>query len=85
MSWAAHNPEIYDKILKSGVVRKLTKELTDYGFKGRDRDTLVAIVDVMAEDSKVYDALIWWSRQEGTEAEREYFAGLVDDAMNSHD
>ena len=83
MSWAAHNPEAYDEILKSGVVTKLRKELADNGFCFEDAfDFLPAVVEVIfqAKDSKPFDALVTWAQHEVVNAEADYFVNLVDDA-----
>lgn len=78
MSWAAHNPEAYDEILKQGVVRKLKKE-----FENTDRDTLAAIVESVFESTDNYgtqvrDKLIDWSQREIMEAEADHWASIAD-------
>ena len=77
MSWAADNPEVYDEIMKTGIITKLTKELNDNGFENIDGFTF-AVVEVLYETT-VREALVRWSQQEITEAEADHFAN-VDDA-----
>ena len=82
MSWAAHNPEAYDAILKAGIVTKLEKEIVANGFDLEDVSsfTLEALVESLAEakDRRVYSALLDWSTKEISEAERDHWATLVD-------
>ena len=64
MSWASHNPEAYDEILKAGIANKLEKEAAENGFEDLDRDTITALVESIyqAKDGSVYTALISWSQ-----------------------
>jgi ribosomal protein L17 len=84
MSWAAHNPEAYDEILKKAVVHKLTKELTANGFtENIDADTVTTIVESIFESTENYgthvrDKLIDWAQREIIEAERDHFARIAD-------
>jgi len=80
MSWAAHNPEAYNEILKAGVKDRITKELRDTGFDGLDPSTVDAVVESLqqAKDSKPFDALISWSQHEVSNAEADHFADIAD-------
>ena len=78
MSWAAHNPEAYDEILKSGIVNKLRKELADNGFNFEDDfDFLPAVVEVMFQEPKISAALLSWALREVTDAEADHWATLA--------
>ena len=83
MSWAAHNPEAYDEILKAGIAEKISKELAENGFDFEDDcDFLLAIVESLsqAKDTKVYDELVKWSQHEIADAEADYWASIADSA-----
>jgi hypothetical protein len=86
MSWAAHNPEAYEEILKQAVVHKLTRELNANGFDTKyilDSDTTKAIVESIFESTDNYgaqvrDRLISWAQHEIIEAERDHFGEIAE-------
>jgi hypothetical protein len=80
MSWAAHNVEAYDEILKKGIVTRLLKELNVNGFVAVDDDTINMLVESLqqAKDSKPYNALLDWSPKEVSDSEADYFASMAD-------
>ena len=82
MSWAAHNPEAYEAIVKDGIVNRLRQELVENGFDpdGNAIFTLAALVESLAEakDTRVYNALVDWSTREISEAEADHWATLAD-------
>ena len=81
MSWAAHNPEAYEAIVKDGIVNRLRQELAENGFDfDDDFDFLPAVVESLAQakDRRVYNALVDWSTREISEAEADHWATLGD-------
>ena len=82
MSWAAHNPEAYEAIVKDGIVNRLEQELVENGFDpdGNAIFTLAALVESLAEakDTRVYKALLDFAQHEIVDAEADHWATLGD-------
>lgn len=79
MSWAAHNVEAYDEILKTGACSMLRKQLEGHGFEDMDGDTINAFVEVIYESHPViWDELLKLSTREVVDAEADYFASIAD-------
>ena len=82
MSWASHNPEAYDEILKAGIVTKLCKELAGNGFDLENSElfAITALVESLAEakDTRVYKALLDFAQHEIVDAEADHWATLGD-------
>ena len=87
MSWAADNVEAYDEILHRAIIARIQTELTANGFDSMCKDTITAVVESIADctDTGPYDALLAWSQKQISECERDYFADMVDAAMDRED
>ena len=87
MSWAVDNVEAYDEILHRAIIARIQTELESNGFEDMDTDAITAIVQSISEskDSKPYNALLDWSIKQITESERDYFADMIDSAMDRED
>ena len=81
MSWAAHNPELYDELCAKGIARKLA---ASYGLYGGEDDsnvefTFLTLVEALHDEAPaVYDALLTWAEREVGAEVSEYWAGLID-------
>ncbi len=78
MSWASHNPELYDEICLNGILGKLQhhKGLAQPD-KEIDKDSLAYIRDTYGFYN-VWLCLMDWAHEEISAAERAHFADLVD-------
>jgi hypothetical protein len=84
MSWAAHNPELYEQICKRGIAWKLQREIARNGFDPRDAEEMMAnIVEVLYETFG--NTLSGWASEEISESEGSYFGDLADAAKEQHD
>jgi len=88
MSWASHNPELYDEMIRRGIASYLSHSLHRNGFEtDADDDVLVALAEMFQEDShfsKVYDALMTLANAQICQAEQNHFARLADQARNRY-
>ena len=83
MSWASHNPELYDLITRKGIVAHLQYALYKDGFE----ETLEAFVEMIQQDThfrRVYTELRDMSIGKIQEAEQQYFAELADKVKEDH-
>ena len=83
MSWASHNPELYDAITRKGIVAHLQYALYKDGFE----ETLEAFVEMIQQDThfrRVYVELRDMSTAKIQEAEQQYFAELADKVKEDH-
>ena len=87
MSWAAHNPELYDQCCKSGLHWKLADELKRYnhnfdqehGYDEVHRDQIIeAVIDVLYDQSELTSVLACWASKEVSEAMGDHFASIGD-------
>jgi hypothetical protein len=82
MSWAAHNPEKYDEILRAGVVDKIEAAMRDEGFEF-DYDTVCMVVETLQNQASgptthnPWDQLVSWASKQVAAAEGDYFSSLV--------
>jgi len=91
MSWAAHNPELWDMVCKRGLHWRIADELKRYGYDfdkehGHDeiqRDMLMeAIIDVLYDQSELSSPLACWAHKEVSEAQGDYFSSMADAAVD---
>ena len=79
MSWASHNPELYEQIEREGVQASLEKALHSCGFDEVDIDTVRAIIEVLStEFPKVWDALTSAALKQISDAEADHWANIAD-------
>ena len=81
MSWAAHNPEKYDEIIRKGILRYIDHTMDEYGFAvpGDWIEGYTALVEVLQQDThmrSVYDAFMHLASKEIIYAEQDYFSRL---------
>ena len=78
MSWASHNPELYDEICLNGIFNKLQcqKGLTQPD-NDVDREALAHIRDTY-EFYNVWLCLMDWAHEEIVAAEGDHFSSLAD-------
>ena len=81
MSWAAHNPELYDEICQKAITGKL-HSMSD-GINSPDPaidydDLFLLVQDLCAEVPEVYDALLTWADKETGVAVGNHFADIGD-------
>ena len=90
MSWASHNPELYDEMIRKGIQRYLEDALYRNGFtfpQNGDDDEMTALVEMFQEDphfSKIYDNLMTLANAQICDAETNHFAGLADAARDRY-
>ncbi len=85
MSWAAHNPEKYEEIVRNGVVIFILSRIPELGDLEETLDYLLEEMSFEPSDDAgyaIYQQLINLSTKQITTSEADYFGGLVDDAMN---
>ena len=84
MSWAAHNPELYDDICKKGICWKLSAAFEEvWGGQPDNPETFDQVIEVLQQEApKAYDALLTWAHDSVIEAEQDYWGGLVDQAKS---
>ena len=82
MSWASHNPELYDDICMRGIHRYLYDALADYDLNTiSSLDLLEVVVEVLYTDHKMAAALREWAHKRIIDAEASYWGHCVDAAM----
>ena len=82
MSWASHNPELWDEICKKGIGRQIYLELREHGYDFDQttgwEEALHAIVDVLYESYDVKVLLSSWADKTVSEAMGDHFASIGD-------
>ena len=87
MSWASHNPELYDQCCKTGLHWKIANALKEYnhifdqehGYDECHRDEIInAIVDVLYDQSELSSVLSCWAAKEVGEAMGDHFTSIGD-------
>lgn len=81
MSWAAHNPEAYDEIVRKGILEYIDKQMSDSGFSvpGEWLEGYEALIEVLQYDPKlrsIYDAFMHLGNKHIMDAEQSYFSSL---------
>ena len=87
MSWASHNPELYDEITRKGIVKYLDGLLQSNGFDppGEWLDGYTALVEVLqAENSSAYTILLNLASKQIIDAETDHFSRLADQARERY-
>lgn len=77
MSWASHNPELYDEMCVRGVVNHLQKLTDRQGFV-LSRDALAMVVDALMTDATWRAFALDRAWREIGAVEQEYFGDLTD-------
>jgi len=78
MSWASHNPELYDEICLNGIFEKLQRHKGLTQPDGEiDKESLAHIRDTH-EFYNVWLCLMDWAHEEIVAAERDHFLSLAD-------
>jgi hypothetical protein len=85
MSFASHNPEKYDEIIRQGLLNYLDKRLFKNGFDvpGDWLEGLKALIETMEVDPQLkglYNELHRLATVDIMKAEQDYFGGLADGA-----
>ena len=78
MSWASHNPELWDEICLRGILAKMVMfRRLGQRTEEADREALSEVRDT--EDTYgVWLALMEWAHEESMAAETDHFADLID-------
>lgn len=79
MSWAAHNPEAYDEIIRKGIDNYLCRTITEQGFEFLDLQPIMALVEAIQEIPalrRVYNELLDLASRDIISAEQDYFSRL---------
>ena len=89
MSWAAHNPELYDDLIRKGILHWVDNLMDKAGFEvpGEWREGYEALVEVLQIEPSVhhiYEELLHLASKDIVHAEQDYFGGLIDHAMNTN-
>jgi len=85
MSWASHNPELYEEICVRGVVNRILKSR----FRTIMEESEVRdYVENLAEGTTPIDCIMWevlmdWAATEIVDAECNYFASRADRARDA--
>lgn len=90
MSWASHNPEKYDEIVRKGLADYLFNEVTHAGFEapGDWWEAYLALAEVIQESPElrsIYHDLLHVGVKAISHQEAEYFSGLVDSAKERYE
>ena len=85
MSWGADNPELYDEIIRKGIVRYLDKLVDKAGFQvdGTWLEGYQVLVEVLQAGSSgysLYEELLRLANKEICNAEGDYWGGRIDEA-----
>lgn len=88
MGWAAHNPEIYDQLIKQGIVAWIDSVLTrgDFQVSGTTLDAFEDFVDCIRETPETYSLykeLLHLASHHIIEEEKDYWANQMDRAKES--
>ena len=82
MSWAAHNPELWDEICKKGIVRQIYLELREHGYDFDQttewEEALRAVVDVLYQSYDVAALLSSWADKAVGGEVLDHFASIGD-------
>lgn len=83
MSWASHNPSMYDEIIRKGILHYIDSRLNHNGFEvpGDWLEGCRAFVETCQTDPQlrsVYDHLERLATADIVKAEQDYFGGLTD-------
>ena len=89
MSYAAHNPELYDKLVRKGILSWLNGLIDKAGFEGPHEweEGYEALIEVLQQEPQVrdiYEAMLHHASRDITRAEQDYFSGLIDHAVGQH-
>jgi hypothetical protein len=79
MSWARHNPELYDEMCERGIVKKILQTVQESFDDVVDEDDVTMIVATLHDSApRVWDELNAWASDEASDEIREHFAGIAD-------
>ena len=89
MSYAAHNPELYDKLVRKGILSWLNGLIDKAGFEGPHEweEGYEALIEVLQQEPQVrdiYEAMLHHASRDITRAEQDYFSGLIDHVVEQH-
>ncbi len=82
MSWASHNPELYDEICERGIVRKVIKTVEQYHNDCPPEEDVEMVVSSLCEEDGFREAFLSWANREVCDAEADYWASKVDAARD---
>lgn len=82
MSWASHNPELYDEICERGIVNKIIRTVEQYANDCPPEDDVALIVSALYQEDTVRDALLSWANSSICDAEANHWARQVDQARD---
>ena len=85
MSWGADNPELYNEIIRKGIVRYLDKLVDKAGFQvdGTWLEGYQVLVEVLQASSpaySLYNELLRLANKDICNAEADYWGGRIDAA-----
>lgn len=85
MSWASHNPELYDEMCVKGVVNKLLEHRIR---KLVDEEDVLEYVENLAAGNNPVEQVIWevlrdWASDEIIDVEQNHFARQADRARDA--
>lgn len=80
MSWASHNPEMYDEITRKACILKFSKAVSKMGSsEDLSDEQLDLVIGTMEEHfPKMYDRLISEANKEICDGEADYFTSRWD-------
>ena len=87
MSWASHNPELYDQCCKRGLHWKIADKLKEYnhifdqehGYDECHRDEVIeAVIDVLYDQSELSTVLACWAAKDIGEAMGDLMSSIGD-------
>ena len=89
MSYAAHNPELYDELVRKGILHWLGEFMDKAGFVEPQEwsEGYEALIEVLQQEPQVrdiYEAMLHHASRDITRAEQDYFSGLIDHAVEQH-
>lgn len=76
MSWASHNPELYDELCEKGIARALDSVLGGEFTK----EQIATITYLLYQEPKLQDALLAWASGPVAQAIANHWAAQVDAA-----
>ena len=90
MSWARHNSEKYDEIIRKGMLHYLDQLLMRGGFDTPGQwiegyEALLEVIQYEPSTRSLYDALMQLASQDILDSEADYYGGLIDQAKERFD
>lgn len=89
MSIWGENPEIYDELVRKGILHWIDSLIDTAGFQGPREwsegfEALIEVLQVEPSVRDIYLSMLHHASRDIVRAEQDYFGGLIDHAVESH-